>query len=115
MVILLVSIIIALIVVIFAVQNAAVVPIHFLFWTADLPLVLVIFCSVFAGALLMFCLALRRELKCRKETKVNKKFTSKRAAASDADPIDIPQRDSQNKDGQTVAKENAAGASEDQK
>ncbi|NLO97446.1 MAG: DUF1049 domain-containing protein, partial [Peptococcaceae bacterium] len=48
MLILLLSIIIALIIVIFAVQNASSVPIQFLFWSAELPLVLVIFCSVLA-------------------------------------------------------------------
>lgn len=60
-----VSIIIALLIVIFAVQNSAIVPVQFLGWATDLPLVLVIFCSVFAGALLMFFLAMWRELKHR--------------------------------------------------
>ncbi|NLL52464.1 MAG: DUF1049 domain-containing protein [Peptococcaceae bacterium] len=63
MFVLLLSIVIALIIVIFAVQNALTVPIQFFFWSAQLPLVLVIFCSVLAGALLMFCLALWRDLK----------------------------------------------------
>jgi len=63
MFVLLISIVLALIIVIFAIQNAIVVPIDFLFWSTDLPLVIVIFCSVFAGALLMFFLALWRELK----------------------------------------------------
>lgn len=63
MFILMISIIIVLVIVVFAVQNAAIVPVQFLGWSTDLPLVLVIFCSVFAGALLMFCLALWRELK----------------------------------------------------
>lgn len=60
-----ISIIIALLIVIFAVQNSAIVPVQFLGWATDLPLVLVIFCSVFAGALLMFFLAMWRELKHR--------------------------------------------------
>ncbi|NLM20808.1 MAG: DUF1049 domain-containing protein [Peptococcaceae bacterium] len=63
MFVLLLSIVIALIIVIFAVQNALTVPIQFFFWSTQLPLVLVIFCSVLAGALLMFCLALWRDLK----------------------------------------------------
>jgi putative membrane protein len=65
MFVLMISIILALIIVIFAVQNAAVVPVKFIVWSTQLPLVLIIFCSVFAGALLMFFLALRREYKKR--------------------------------------------------
>lgn len=63
MFVLMISIIIALVIVIFAVQNAALVPVQFLMWSTELPLVLVIFCSVFAGALLIFCLAVWRDLK----------------------------------------------------
>ena len=82
MFILLISIVLALIIVIFAIQNATVVPIDFLFWTTDLPLVVVIFCSVFAGALIMFCLALWRELKNRIGKKeINFKLNPKRTKA----------------------------------
>ena len=96
---LMIFIIIALIIVVFAVQNAAVVPVQFLFWATDLPLVLVIFCSVFAGALLMFCLALMRELKHKmnKRPKVELKSkpnglkTPENAGEKDPekDPIDL--------------------------
>lgn len=65
MFILMLSIIIGLIIVVFAVQNSAVVPVQFFMWSTELPLVLVIFCAVFAGALLMFLLALRRDFKKR--------------------------------------------------
>lgn len=65
MVILLISIIIGLIIVVFAVQNSAIVPVQFFVWSMELPLVLVIFCAVFAGALLMFFLALWRDFKHR--------------------------------------------------
>lgn len=65
MVILMISIIICLIIVVLAVQNSAIVPIQFFVWSTELPLVLVIFCSVFTGALLMFLLALFRNVKHR--------------------------------------------------
>lgn len=101
MFVLMISIIIALIIVIFAVQNAAIVPVQFLGWSTELPLVLVIFCSVFAGALLMFCLALWRELKHQigkrpksemktKKDKKGKLIEPKQAGDNDPkDPIDI--------------------------
>ncbi|MDR0433533.1 MAG: LapA family protein [Gracilibacteraceae bacterium] len=62
---LILAIIIALAVVIFTVQNAATVSVSFILWTADMPLAVVIFCSVLAGALLMFCLALYKTLRDR--------------------------------------------------
>ncbi|RNC29709.1 MAG: hypothetical protein AWM53_00326 [Candidatus Dichloromethanomonas elyunquensis] len=86
MFILMISIILSLIIVIFAVQNAAVIPVHFLFWSAQLPLVLVIFCSVFAGSLLMFCLALWREFKKQIDRR-GKKIAGKKILPND--PIDI--------------------------
>ncbi|HHV65838.1 MAG TPA: DUF1049 domain-containing protein [Peptococcaceae bacterium] len=98
MFVLMISIVIALIIVIFAVQNAAVVPVQFLSWSTELPLVLVIFCAVFAGALLMFCLALWRELKHqigkrpKLELKTNKEKKGKileTKKAEDNGPIDI--------------------------
>jgi uncharacterized integral membrane protein len=87
MFVLMISIIIALIIVVFAVQNAAIIPVQFMIWSAELPLVLVIFCSVFAGALLMFCLALWRELKqqMRKRSKVQLKPQK----SQEKDPIDL--------------------------
>ena len=84
MVILMISIIIGLIIVIFAVQNSAVVPIQFFIWSMELPLVLVIFCAVFAGALLMFFLALWRDVKYRIEH--GKKSIK---LSQDKGPIDI--------------------------
>jgi uncharacterized integral membrane protein len=87
MFILLLSILIALVIVVFAVQNAAVVPVQFLFWSTELPLVLVIFCSVFAGALLMFCLALWRELK--HQISKRPKLQNSKKKAQNNDPIDL--------------------------
>lgn len=87
MFILLFSILIALMIVVFAVQNAAVVPVQFFIWSTDLPLVLVIFCSVFAGALLMFCLALWRQLKHKITKRPKAQDAGKKA--QDQDPIDI--------------------------
>jgi uncharacterized integral membrane protein len=90
-------ILIALVIVIFAVQNALAVPVQFLFWSAKLPLALVIFCSVFAGALLMFCLALWRDLKSQmrkrpqKELKTGKTEKAQQAHSGEAQPADCRQ------------------------
>lgn len=65
------SFIIALIIIVFAVQNAAAVPVQFFLWSAKIPLVLVIFCSVFAGFLLMYCFSLWRGLKKKKGNRIN--------------------------------------------
>ncbi|NLI93627.1 MAG: DUF1049 domain-containing protein [Peptococcaceae bacterium] len=86
MFVLMISIILALIIVVFAVQNAAIVPVQFLFWSTDLPLVLVIFCSVFAGALLMFSFALWREFK-KQIGKRGKSINGKKASVNG--PIDV--------------------------
>ena len=99
MLILLLSIIIALIIVIFAVQNASSVPIQFLFWSAELPLVLVIFCSVLAGALLMFCLAVWRDLKSQIKKRSNKDIIVKPAVNTD----NIPKTASEEKKDNTSA------------
>lgn len=89
---LMIFILLSLIIVVFAVQNAAIVPVQFLYWSTDLPLVLVIFCSVFAGALLMFFLAVMREFK----HKMNKRPQAERKAKKvtvpkepEKDPIDL--------------------------
>lgn len=93
MVALLIAIVVALIIVIFAIQNAAVVTIHFLFWVTDLPLALIIFCSVLAGALVMFFLALRRQMSQKKAIKAKDKMVEEKAKSkkpSNEDPIIIP-------------------------
>jgi len=87
MFILLLSILVAMVIVVFAVQNAVAVPVQFLLWSADLPLVLVIFCSVFAGALLMFCLALWRQLKSQIKRKSPGEISLKKNTV--AGPIDL--------------------------
>ncbi|MHB1406928.1 MAG: LapA family protein [Desulfitobacteriaceae bacterium] len=66
MYILMLSLIFALLVAIFAVQNAAPVPINIFWAVKEVPLVLVIFASAVAGALIVFLLALGREFKRRK-------------------------------------------------
>jgi len=87
MFVLLISIFIALIIVVFAVQNAAIVPVQFFIWSTDLPFVLVIFCSVFAGALLMFFLALWRELK----KKMRKKTSAYGTKVEEKEPTYAPE------------------------
>ncbi|UWG95634.1 lipopolysaccharide assembly protein LapA domain-containing protein [Dehalobacter sp. DCM] len=93
MVALLIAIVVALIIVIFAIQNAAVVTIHFLFWVTDLPLALIIFCSVLGGALVMFFLALRRQMLQKKAIKAKDKKAEVKAQSKQSpieDPIVVP-------------------------
>lgn len=73
MVVLILSLICSLLIALFAVQNASLVTIH-LFWiTKEVPLVLVILGSTFAGALIMLLLAiwrgLRRKLRSKQQQK----------------------------------------------
>ncbi|KUO60459.1 MAG: hypothetical protein APF84_06265 [Gracilibacter sp. BRH_c7a] len=72
MVFIMVSLAISLIIVVFALQNSGMVPIVFFSWTSEIPLVVVIFISVFAGAAIIFFLALWKDLK-RKFTTVSYK------------------------------------------
>lgn len=57
----------ALLVAIFAVQNAAAVKIAFLAWSAQVPLALVILGSVVVGAAVMALLSLAREYRLRRQ------------------------------------------------
>jgi uncharacterized integral membrane protein len=66
---LVVALIFALLVASFAIQNTALVVIRFLFWEAQLSLVLVILGSVAAGALLLFFLSLIKQYSNHREKK----------------------------------------------
>lgn len=68
------SLAISLVIVIFALQNSVMVPIVFFNWSSEVPLVVVIFASVFAGAAIIFFLALWKEVK-RKFNTVSSKAT----------------------------------------
>ncbi|SDG98456.1 LapA family protein [Desulfosporosinus hippei] len=69
MVVLILSLICSLLIAVFAIQNAGLVTIQ-LFWvTRDVPLVLVILGSTFAGALVMLLLAIWRELRLKLKSK----------------------------------------------
>ena len=68
------SLTISLVIVIFALQNSGMVPIVFFNWSSEIPLVVVIFASVFAGAAIIFFLALWKEVK-RKFNTVSSKAT----------------------------------------
>ncbi len=68
------SLAISLVIVVFALQNSVMVPIIFFNWTSEIPLVVVIFASVFAGAAIIFFLALWKEVK-RKFNTVSSKAT----------------------------------------
>lgn len=68
------SLAISLIIVVFALQNSTMVPIVFFNWSSEIPLVVLLFASVFAGAAIIFFLALWKDLK-RKFTTVSSKAT----------------------------------------
>lgn len=65
MVVLIMSLICSLLIALFAVQNATLVTIQLLWITKEVPLVLVILGSAFAGALIMLLLAIWRELRLK--------------------------------------------------
>lgn len=69
MILLIFTLLVALLVAIFAVQNAAPVAIN-LFWTVtEVPLVLVILGSVLAGAMIVFLIAIWREFRIKKSVR----------------------------------------------
>ncbi|MDR1070478.1 MAG: LapA family protein [Gracilibacteraceae bacterium] len=86
---LILAIIIALAVVIFTVQNAATVSVSFILWTADTPLAVVIFCSVLAGALLMFCLVLYKSLRDKWRSRRSGKTEEARPKDEDATVVSL--------------------------
>ena len=67
MILLIITLIVALLVAVFAVQNAAPVAIQFFWMIAEVPLVLVILGSVFAGAIIVFLMAIWREYRLKKK------------------------------------------------
>lgn len=64
---LILALIFAILVAAFAIQNTAVVTVHFLFWQGSISLVLVILGSVAAGALIFFVLGLIKQIAYGKE------------------------------------------------
>ncbi len=73
MFILILSLICSFLIAIFAVQNAILVTIQFFWVTKEVPLVLVILGSAFAGALIMLLLAIWRELRLKLKPKQHSK------------------------------------------
>ncbi|AFM42296.1 Protein of unknown function (DUF1049) [Desulfosporosinus acidiphilus SJ4] len=73
MIILILTLVFALLVAIFAVQNADSVIIQFFWVTEKVPLVLVILASALAGALIVFLLAIWREFRYKRKKAVNSK------------------------------------------
>lgn len=73
MVVLILSLICSLLIAVFAVQNATLVTIQLLWITKEVPLVLVILGSAFAGALIMLLLAIWRELRLKLRSKQHPK------------------------------------------
>lgn len=63
------SLIAALIVAIFAIQNAVVMPIKFLFWQANISLALIILISAILGAVIVALLGIKKEFNMKKENK----------------------------------------------
>lgn len=94
MIFLIFTLLVALFVAIFAVQNAAPVAINLLWYVAEVPLVLVILGSALAGALMVFFIAIWREFrlkgKVRAKTKEEAKIREETKAKEEADKADTP-------------------------
>jgi uncharacterized integral membrane protein len=65
----LISLIIALIITIFAILNAAIIPINFIVVKANVSLAIVIIISLIAGAVIVTLMGIKREMKLKKENK----------------------------------------------
>lgn len=79
MIFLIFTLIVALLVAIFAVQNADPVAINLLWYVAEVPLVLVILGSVLAGALIVFLIAIYREFRIKGQAKAKAKAEKNQA------------------------------------
>ncbi|AGA70548.1 uncharacterized integral membrane protein [Desulfitobacterium dichloroeliminans LMG P-21439] len=84
MIFLIFTLVIALVVAIFAVQNAAPVAINLLWYVAEVPLVLVILGSALAGALIVFFIAIWREFRLKGKAKTKAKADAKALTEAEA-------------------------------
>lgn len=91
MIFLIFTLLVALLVALFAVQNAAPVAINLLWYVAEVPLVLIILGSALAGALIVFFMAIWREFRLKGKVKAQAKVEAK--AKSEAQEF----KDSQDK------------------
>lgn len=89
MIFLIFTLLVALLVAIFAVQNAAPVAINLLWYVAEVPLVLIILGSALAGALIVFFMAIWREFRLKGKVKAQAKAEAK--ATREAHEIMEPQ------------------------
>ncbi|GAA0721319.1 hypothetical protein GCM10008905_11640 [Clostridium malenominatum] len=64
------SLVFAIIVTIFAIQNSAVITVNFLFTKLEISLALIIFISTIVGAIIVTFLGLRRELSLKHNNKI---------------------------------------------
>lgn len=86
MIFLIFTLIVALFVAIFAVQNADPVAINLLWYVAEVPLVLVILGSVLAGALIVFLIAIYREFRIKGQAKAKAKAEKAQAEKDQEKP-----------------------------
>ncbi|MDR3599176.1 MAG: LapA family protein [Desulfosporosinus sp.] len=77
MFILILALVFALFISIFALQNSSPVTIQFFWLVKDVPLVLIIFGSAFIGALIMLFLALWRTIRLKRKAQLNNQHLSK--------------------------------------
>jgi len=77
MILLIFTLIVSLLVAIFAVQNATLVTINFFWYEAEVPLVLVILGSALAGALIVCFVAIWREFRIRGKARAKAKAAAK--------------------------------------
>lgn len=77
MYLLILTLIFALLIAIFAIQNAVPVTIQFFWITTQVPLVLIILGSVLAGALIVFLIASYRQFRPKRKDNVTKLYKEK--------------------------------------
>lgn len=75
----------ALLVAIFAIQNAAIVTIKFFWITTQVPLALIIFGSVLAGALIVFLIAIYRQFRPKRKSKENQISLNEKKVKTDSE------------------------------
>ncbi|AFM02083.1 MULTISPECIES: lipopolysaccharide assembly LapA domain-containing protein [Desulfitobacterium] len=88
MIFLIFTLLVALLVAIFAVQNAAPVAINLFWYVAEVPLVLIILGSALAGALIVFFMAIWREFRLKGTVKAKAKEEAK--AKSEPQDHNVP-------------------------
>jgi len=106
MTLLIASMVFAMVVAIFAIQNSYTVSISFLWFKAQIPLVLVILGSALAGALIVFLIALWREFNLRRQNKAKCREIMQAARAQESQKENESKDKKENMNTKTISTEN---------